>query len=139
MEIKCFKTKNFDDVISLHKQIFHEDNNLFFENLKTKDYYHCFVASHQNQIVAYCIISKIADQAELFNIATIEGFRNKGIAKQLLIYAISNVDAAEMFLEVSTKNLAAIKLYQSVGFNEIDRRKKYYGDSDAIIMRLQMN
>ena len=137
MEIKCNKTTDFDGVIALHRQIFHEDNNMFFENLKTKNYYHVFVATHQNQIVAYCIISQIDNQAELINIATISGYRHRGIAKKLLSFAIDNLTAKEIFLEVSTNNDSALKLSGSVGFIEISRRKKYYGDSDAIIMKLQ--
>ena len=137
MKIKCFETRVYDDVIALHRQVFHEDNNLFFENLKSKDYYHTFVASHQNQIVAYCIISQLYDQAEIFNIATIAGYRRMGIAKKLLKFAIDNTPVKEIFLEVSTANDAAIKLYKSLDFVEIDRRKKYYGEYDAIIMRLQ--
>ena len=39
-----------------------------------------------------------------------------------------------MMLEVRESNISAIKLYEKVGFEEINRRKKYYGNEDAIIM-----
>jgi ribosomal-protein-alanine N-acetyltransferase len=43
-----------------------------------------------------------------------------------------------MFLEVRPSNPNAIKLYQSLGFNEIGRRKDYYparkGREDALVM-----
>ena len=121
----------------MHKQIFNEDNKVFFENLASKSYYKIFAATQENNIVAYCIISELGDEAELINIATKQEFRKNGIAKNLLTFAIDNTNASTYFLEVSTDNVAAIKLYNSVGFAEISRRKKYYGNTDAIIMRKQ--
>jgi len=137
MEIRSSRPDELQDIITLHKQIFDENNMIFFENLASKPYYKTFVAERQGQIVAYCIISIIDDQAELINIGTQTKHRGQGVAKQLLAYAINNLQFKKMFLEVSTNNVAAINLYLSVGFKEISRRKKYYGDYDAIIMEKQ--
>lgn len=135
MEINYLKPKSLDEVIKLHKQIFKEDNKTFFENLKTKNYYHVFVAEHNSKVVAYCIISEILGDGEVINIATIDGYKQKGIAKNLLLFALKNIDYNKCFLEVATKNIAAIRLYKACGFIEISRRQKYYGDDDAIIMQ----
>ena len=137
MENKFELCKDFDQVISLHKNIFHEDNQTFFDNLKTKDYYKTFVISQNQRIIAYCIMSIIAGEAELINIATDVDFRNCGYAKKLLEYSIEHVNANKIFLEVSTDNTNAIKLYNSVGFKQIYIRKNYYGDKDAIIMQYE--
>ena len=139
MEIKLIKPDEMPKVIELHKEIFDEDNKIFLENLRTKPYYKTFVATQENKLVAYCIISIIDGQAEIINIGTQQNYRGRGVAKQLLAYALGNLQFDKMFLEVSTNNIAAIKLYQSVGFKEISRRKKYYGDFDAIIMEKQKN
>ena len=122
-------------MISIHRQIFKEDNKTFFENLKTKEYYHTFVAEQNSQVVAYCIISEIMGDAEIINIATLDGYRQKGIAKNLLNFALENINYTKCFLEVATKNIGAINLYKACGFIEISRRQKYYGDDDAIIMQ----
>lgn len=137
MEIKLIKPDEMPKVIELHKEIFKEDNKLFFENLIAKPYYKTFVLTHENKFVAYCIISVIDRQAEIINIGTQQNYRGKGFAKQLLAYVMNNLTFDKMFLEVSTNNVAAIRLYKSVGFQEISRRKNYYGDSDAIIMEKQ--
>ena len=137
MEIKCKETKDVEQIVSLHKQIFCEDNKLFFENLKEKKYYRMFVATHNNQSIAYCIMSEIDDQAEIINIGTLKEYRGNGVAKQLLNCAINLLEAKELFLEVATQNKSGIALYKACGFVEIGRRKKYYGDDDAIVMKKQ--
>ena len=138
MEINVGKADDLDKVISLHKKLFNEDNKTFFENLKNKDYYKTFVATHNGKVVAYCIISLIAGEAELINIGTLEEYRGKGVAHKLLMHVINNTEAQTMFLEVSDINKSAIGLYNKCGFVEYAIRKKYYGDSDAILMKKQM-
>lgn len=135
MTINYSVCKDYQKVFDLHKKIFLEDNPLFFDNVKTKSYYKTFVATQGDNIVAYCIISEIGNQAELINIGVEVQFRRLGIAKQLLTFAVDQIEANELFLEVSVDNLAAINLYKSVGFVNIDIRKKYYGDKDALIMK----
>ena len=46
---------------------------------------------------------------------------------------------AKLFLEVRETNLAARRLYQTEGFEEIAVRKKYYETEDAVIMRCILN
>jgi ribosomal protein S18 acetylase RimI-like enzyme len=43
-------------------------------------------------------------------------------------------------LEVRPSNLAALKLYERLGFREIGRRKGYYTDTreDALLMRASL-
>jgi ribosomal-protein-alanine N-acetyltransferase len=51
-------------------------------------------------------------------------------------------DAEVVFLEVRPSNRAACRLYESLGFNEIGRRKDYYpaanGHEDAKVLALQL-
>ena len=133
MEIQYNKAEQYDQVINLHKQIFNENN------LQTKDYYKTFVATQGNKVVAYCIISEILDEAEIINIATDKDFRQHNIASHLLKYSLDNINAKTVFLEVSANNVAAKKLYEKCGFKAYATRKKYYGDTDAILMNLQKN
>lgn len=139
MEIKYNKAEQYDQVINLHKQIFNENNIGFFNNLQTKNYYKTFVATQGNKVVAYCIISEILDEAEIINIATDKDFRQHNIASNLLKYSLDNINAKTVFLEVSANNVAAKKLYEKCGFKAYATRKKYYGDTDAILMNLQKN
>lgn len=139
MEIKYEKCNNLAKVIELHKQIFNEDNQSFFESIQTRDYYKTFVATHLQSPVAYCIISVIAGEAEIINIGTAPRYRHQKIATNLLDFALENIDAQVVFLEVSNTNLSAMELYKKCGFVEYGIRKKYYGTSDAILMKKHKN
>lgn len=98
------------------------------------------------QIIGFCICQLVADEANLFNIAIHPMFRKQGFAKDLLnalIDQLMNITSPKpistLWLEVRKSNRSAIKLYESLGFNEITIRKNYYptidGKSeDAIIM-----
>jgi ribosomal-protein-alanine N-acetyltransferase len=46
-------------------------------------------------------------------------------------------DATQLLLEVRADNVAAQRLYAKRGFEQIARRRGYYGDTDGIIMRLR--
>ncbi len=139
MKIEYKTATDLSLVIALHKQIFNEDNQSFFNSIKTRDYYKTFVATHNQQPVAYCIISVVAGEAEIINIGTNKQFRQQNIASNLLNYALQNIDAQVVFLEVSNTNIPAIQLYKKCGFTEYGIRKNYYGHSDAILMKKQMN
>ena len=75
MEIKYSKALDLQPVIELHKQLFNEDNQSFFNSIQTRDYYKTFIATHKSIAVAYCIISEIAGEAEIINIGTIKEYR----------------------------------------------------------------
>lgn len=82
-------------------------------------------------------ILRQVDQAEVLLIGVLPKFRKKGIGGAILdeLLAGCNRDGG-VFLEVREGNEAARKLYESRGFKEIARRKKYYTDpvEDAVIM-----
>ena len=61
-------------------------------------------------------------------------YQHRGIGKSLLKFVIENETFDKIMLEVRETNTNAIKLYEKFNFKEIYRRKKYYGDCDAVIM-----
>ena len=82
-------------------------------------------------------------QADIQTIAVVEGARGQGLGRTLMNALLSEArsrGADEVFLEVRADNPAAHHLYESLGFEQIDRRKKYYQPHgvDALIMRLQL-
>ena len=86
----------------------------------------------------YSIFKKVFDEAEIMDIAVHKNYRMQGIASQMLAYMINEaklMNIKRINLEVNEKNLPALNLYKKFGFIEIGRRKKYYGDLDAILMR----
>ena len=86
--------------------------------------------------VGYATGIKLDGESELYRIAVLPEYRKQGIAKELLA-RFSEKCGGAVFLEVRSKNTAAIKLYESAGFTEIGRRSKYYGDDDAVIYKYQ--
>lgn len=79
-----------------------------------------------------------ADEAELFQIATLPEFRRQGIAERLLseLHAKSRERGAVCcFLEVRSRNAGAIALYEKSGYEKIALRRNYYPDDDAVIYR----
>ena len=70
-------------------------------------------------------------------------YRHSGYARELLQWlfeAMKIVETHTVFLEVRPSNIAAINLYDQLGFNEIDVRKDYYraknGREEAIICHI---
>lgn len=74
------------------------------------------------------------DIIDLLNIIVKPEYQNQGIGSILLKYIIDNKQDKKIMLEVRSKNINAIKLYQKYDFKIINIRKNYYKDDDAIIM-----
>jgi len=99
----------------------------------------CYTAIRDGKIAAYMLGRLIAPEGEIYRIATLPEYRQRGIAYRLLDYAVkSEMESGleDLFLEVRTKNLPARSLYLSYGFAEVGVRRGYYKnpDDDAIIM-----
>lgn len=98
-----------------------------------------FGAEESGQLVGCGILSVVAGEGEVLRIAILEGFRRRGIGRELLevmAEAARQKGAEGLTLEVRESNLAARKLYLCAGFQEEGRRKAYYREpkEDAIIM-----
>jgi polysaccharide biosynthesis protein PslH len=74
---------------------------------------------------------------EILNLAVGPAWRRRGIARRLLEELLNRFPAL-WFLEVRESNSAAIRLYQSLGFERAGIRPGYYQDSQeaAIVMRI---
>ena len=90
------------------------------------------------KIAAYAIGRVISDEAELVRIGTLPEFRGRGLAKSLLEQLHGKMrekGAAVCFLEVRSRNTAAISLYEGVGYERVSLRRGYYPDDDAVVMK----
>ena len=101
----------------------------------------CWVAEMDGRIVGVLILWMIVDEAHIATIAIHPDFRHQGIGKKLLEAALDsayNEGAQSALLEVRAGNQAAIKMYETFGFETVGRRERYYKDNfeDAILMTL---
>lgn len=93
---------------------------------------------YNGELAAFAFGRVVSDEAELFQIGTRSDLRGQGIAKRLLDRFHDETrerGAAVCFLEVRSRNAAAIALYEKAGYERVSIRKDYYPDDDAIIMR----
>ena len=99
----------------------------------------------------YLYQSQDVDEFEILHIAILPKFRNKGFASNLMkelekILKI-NEKSLKIFLEVSSMNKFAIKLYEKLGYKAYNERKNYYGSNpinpsslqDAILFAKNLN
>ena len=84
-----------------------------------------------------------ADEGDIQTIAVVESARRGGLGRALMNALIGEArkrGARELFLEVRADNPSARTLYQSLGFEEIATRPKYYQPDgvDAVVMKLRI-
>ena len=101
----------------------------------------CWVAELDGHVAGVLILWVIVDEVHIATVATHPDFRRQGIAKGLLVEALReahNEGAKAALLEVRAGNEAALKMYETFGFEAVGRRERYYKDNfeDAILMTL---
>jgi ribosomal-protein-alanine N-acetyltransferase len=87
----------------------------------------------------YMIFWIVHGEAHILNIAVAPELRRMGLGKRLLSFAIKLMrekGVVEVFLEVRVSNKASIRLYEGFGFEHAYVRPRYYGNEDALVMRL---
>ncbi|MGV8844330.1 MAG: ribosomal protein S18-alanine N-acetyltransferase [Pseudomonas sp.] len=111
---------------------------IFLDSLQSYD---CWLMFEGDQQVGHGVINVIIDEAHLLNIAVKPQSQGRGLGLRLLERLMSRaleLSAGECFLEVRASNLAAYRLYEQYGFNEVGRRRDYYpavgGNEDALVM-----
>ncbi|MBF1200803.1 MAG: ribosomal protein S18-alanine N-acetyltransferase [Fusobacterium periodonticum] len=128
------------------EQIFNLEKDIFKNSAFSKESTENLVKADNSFIYAYLIDEKVCgylmvldsiDVYEILAIATVEEYRNKGIAQELL----NKIKTKDIFLEVRKSNEKAINFYKKNKFKQISIRKGYYSDptEDAIIMKMEAN
>ena len=103
------------------------------------------VLTDHNQVIGFCILQKVLDEANLLLMAIAPQQQGKGLGSQLLNASLAALGdkTSVVFLEVRESNMAAQRLYEKAGFSQIDLRKNYYptasGKEHAVIMALTLH
>jgi [ribosomal protein S18]-alanine N-acetyltransferase len=101
----------------------------------------CWVAELNGRVAGMLVGWLIVDEIHIATIAIHPDFRQQGIGKKLLSFALDSAKeegAVSSFLEVREGNTTALNMYRKFGYVEDGRRKGYYkdNDEDAILMIL---
>ncbi len=90
-------------------------------------------------VVAFCTIWVVLDEIHINNVAVRCECRGGGVGRVLLEFVLrlgAGLGARRATLEVRRSNLAALKLYERLGFAIAGARKNYYANpvEDALIL-----
>lgn len=83
-----------------------------------------WIIEAEGALCAYLLASVIPPEGEVFRIATLPLYRQKGYARRLLSAFLADIPLC--YLEVRASNLAARRLYESLGFIQTGVRPDYY-------------
>lgn len=128
-----------EQIFDLEKEIFVNSafNKTYLETLTKGENSFIYVYLIEDKVCGYLMVLDSIDVYEILAIATVEEYRNKGIAQELL----DKIKTKDIFLEVRESNEKAINFYKKNDFKQISIRKGYYSDptEDAIIMKMEVN
>lgn len=138
--IRLMQAKDIQAVTAIEQQVqSHPWTQKQF--LEAVEQYQSTVIEQHGQILGFCILQPVLDEANLLLMAIDPKQHGKGLGYSLLTESLMLLknNPVQIFLEVRESNTAAIKLYEKSDFHQIDLRKNYYPKADgsrehAIIM-----
>ena len=100
-----------------------------------------FVAVQDGELVGYCIVYQVPDEAEIARIAVDPSFRRQGVGRSLLEAVRKECKTGRinrLLLDVRKSNHEARVFYSHYGFREDGVRKNFYDlpKEDAILMSM---
>ena len=144
IEIRIMNISDLDSISNILLTDFDDfwTYSVFKEELKNPNSKY-ILALEKDNIVGFGGIWKAVDDIHITNIVDKKSLRKNGIGSMLLnklIELSKKENINSITLEVNTKNIPAIKLYEKYGFKNVGIRKKYYnGTDDAVIMTMEVN
>lgn len=102
------------------------------------------VAREDGNVVGFALAWRAADELHLTDLGVTASARRRGFGRELVRAVCRegrDLGSRVALLEVRAGNEAALALYGSLGFEELDRRARYYADSgeDAVVMQLALH
>ena len=91
-----------------------------------------YVYENDDQVIGFISATDLKKTCDILSLVVDPEFRNQLVASSLIDYLISELDEnlKIITLEVASKNIPAIHLYEKFGFEIVNVRKKYYADGD---------
>lgn len=136
---------DLDDVVAIEQRGYEYPwaRSIFEDCLRVG--YCCWLLEWDRIAAGHAVMSVAAGEAHMLNLCIDPPLHRRGLGRQLLVHMLELARchrATVLFLEVRPSNIAAQRLYQDAGFNEIGLRRNYYparlGREDAMIMARQI-
>ena len=89
----------------------------------------CIGVYLKQELIGFCIISIVFDEAEIYTIGILKKYQGLGFGHKLLVKSLQvcqSLGAATCYLEVRVSNEVALYLYDLYGFKITGTRKNYY-------------
>ncbi len=145
LRIRNMKSSDLPAVLAIERQVYNYPwSEGIFRDCFTAGY-SCWVCEDLEKVVAYSILSVAAGEAHIMNISVDPKQQKQGIGRKMIEHLLKIAcygKAKSIFLEVRPTNLAAIALYEKMGFNQIGIRKGYYpgeeSREDALMFALEL-
>ena len=107
--------------------------------------YCCWCYEIDDEIHGYGVMSVAAGESHILNLTVRPESQRQGIGRKLMKHFLQLAcrhNADTVMLEVRPSNVAAVRLYEKMGFNEIGVRRNYYpageGREDALLLALSL-
>lgn len=150
VQFRAMSTADLDRVIEVETRAyaFPWSRGIFADCLSAG--YDCWVMMHKTQsgddsIIGHAVLHQALDEVHLLNICVMREVQGQGLGRLFVRHLIEQsvrLGGRYLFLEVRPSNRKALRLYGSMGFVEVGRRKDYYpGDpirEDALVLSLDL-
>jgi [ribosomal protein S18]-alanine N-acetyltransferase len=98
------------------------------------------VIEDSGEVTGHIGVRHVLGELHITTIAVRPEDRRRGHARAMIGAALAAYpNASHVQLEVRPTNVAALDLYESLGFRKTGRRPRYYGDEDALLMTLNLD
>lgn len=140
VQVIRLREEDLEQAVALEEEVFtHPWSRQAIDDMIENENVCFLVAKIGEEVVGNCALRMILGEGEITNVSVKEAYRGRGIAKEMLQELIkigSKYGVKQFTLEVRTKNVVAISLYEKLGFKKEGKRKNFYMDpiDDAWIM-----
>ncbi|WP_091496272.1 ribosomal protein S18-alanine N-acetyltransferase [Amphibacillus marinus] len=145
VSIRAMELVDLDEVALIEVKSFTTpwSKALYQKELIENQFAHYYVIEVNQQVVGFCGVWLVLDEAQVTNIAIDPSYRGKGYGAMLFQYILNRAllrGATQLSLEVRKSNHAAKAMYKKFGLEKAGIRKNYYTDNneDAIVMWVKL-
>ncbi len=138
-QIRPAKIGDLSEVAAIEQTVFSDPWSPGMLRRAFEDQLALVAVDEDGAVVGYLLASAIGDEGEILNLAVHPAYRRRGLGARLTTEGLDLLrfrGVRQVFLEVRESNAGARRLYQSLEFEPVARRRWYYRNprEDALIL-----